>query len=108
VVEHLPSKLEALSSNPSAAKKKKMLYIREKYTFNWEPVAHVCNPSYSGGRDQEDCGLKSAQANSSRRPYLEKTHHKKGLVKLAQSVGPEFKLQYLKKKKLCPDCSLSQ
>jgi hypothetical protein len=28
-------------------------------------VAHVCNPSYSGGRDQEDCGLKTAQANSS-------------------------------------------
>jgi hypothetical protein len=28
-------------------------------------VAHVCNPSYSGGRDQEDHGLKPAQANSS-------------------------------------------
>jgi hypothetical protein len=22
------------------------------------PVAHVCNPSYSGGRDQEDSGLR--------------------------------------------------
>jgi hypothetical protein len=22
------------------------------------PVAHTCNPSYSGGSDQEDCGLK--------------------------------------------------
>jgi hypothetical protein len=22
-------------------------------------VAHTCNPSYSGGRDQEDCGSKS-------------------------------------------------
>jgi hypothetical protein len=21
-------------------------------------VAHTCNPSYSGGRDQEDCSLK--------------------------------------------------
>jgi hypothetical protein len=21
-------------------------------------VAHTCNPNYSGGRDQEDCGLK--------------------------------------------------
>jgi hypothetical protein len=28
-------------------------------------VAHACNPSYSGCRDQEDCGLKPAQANSS-------------------------------------------
>jgi hypothetical protein len=43
-------------------------------------VAHACNPSYSGGRDQEDHGLKPAQANSSARPYLEKTFHKKGLV----------------------------
>jgi hypothetical protein len=28
------------------------------------PVAHACNPSYSGGRDQEDCGSKPARANS--------------------------------------------
>jgi hypothetical protein len=28
-------------------------------------VAHTCNPSYSGCRDQEDQGLKPAQANSS-------------------------------------------
>jgi hypothetical protein len=27
-------------------------------------VAHVCNPSYSGGRDQEDHSLKPAWANS--------------------------------------------
>jgi hypothetical protein len=36
------------------------------------PVTLACNPSYSGGRDQEDCDLKSAQTNSSTRPYLEK------------------------------------
>jgi hypothetical protein len=23
-------------------------------TTNWAPVANACNPSYSGGRDQED------------------------------------------------------
>jgi hypothetical protein len=40
------------------------------------PVTHTCNPSYSGGRDQEGQGLKPAQANSSQ----EKTHTKKGLV----------------------------
>jgi hypothetical protein len=27
-------------------------------------VAHACNPSYSGGRDQEDHGSKLVQANS--------------------------------------------
>jgi hypothetical protein len=30
----------------------------------WALVAHVCNPRYSGGRDQEDGCLKSAGANS--------------------------------------------
>jgi hypothetical protein len=29
------------------------------------PVAHTCNPSYSGSRDEKDGGLKSAQGNSS-------------------------------------------
>jgi hypothetical protein len=35
-------------------------------------VAHTCNPSYSGGRDQEDHGSKPAQTNSSTRPYFKK------------------------------------
>jgi hypothetical protein len=35
-------------------------------------VAHTCNPSYSGGRDQEDRGSYPACGNSSARPYLEK------------------------------------
>jgi hypothetical protein len=49
------------------------------YKNDWHRalVAHACNPSYSGGRDQEDHGSKPAQVN---RPYLEKTLHKKGLV----------------------------
>jgi hypothetical protein len=42
-------------------------------------VAHTISPSYSGGRDQEDRGLQTAQANSLL-DYLEKTLHKKGLV----------------------------
>jgi hypothetical protein len=45
-----------------------------------ELVAHFCNPSYSGGSDQEDCGLKPAWANSSTRSYLEKKPSKKGPV----------------------------
>jgi hypothetical protein len=44
-----------------------------------EPVAHTCNPSYSGGRDQYDHGSKPTQANSSRAPIL-KTSYKKRLV----------------------------
>jgi hypothetical protein len=44
------------------------------------PVAHSCNPGYSGGRDQEYCGSKPAQANSSMRRYLEKPFTKMGLV----------------------------
>jgi hypothetical protein len=47
---------------------------------SWKPVAHACNPSYSGGRDQKDLGLKPAWANSSARPYLEKPFTKIGLV----------------------------
>jgi hypothetical protein len=32
------------------------------------PVAHACNPSYLGGRDQEDRSLKPAWAHSSGDP----------------------------------------
>jgi hypothetical protein len=32
------------------------------------PVAHACNPNYSGGRDQEDHSAKLAQANSLQDP----------------------------------------
>jgi hypothetical protein len=39
-------------------------------------VAHTCKPSYSGGRDQEDRGLKPIWANSSR-DYLEKNPSQK-------------------------------
>jgi hypothetical protein len=34
--------------------------------------AHACNPSYSGGRDQEDRGSKPAQAKCSRDPISKK------------------------------------
>jgi hypothetical protein len=44
-------------------------------------VAHVCNPSYSGGRDLEDRSSKPAQANSLGDPISKKPITKKGLVK---------------------------
>jgi hypothetical protein len=57
------------------------------------PVAHAYIPSYSGGRDQEDCSAKPA------RSYLRKK--KKIRIKggVARGVGPEFKPHYCKKKK---------
>jgi hypothetical protein len=47
---------------------------------NKEPVlvAHAGNPSYLGGRDQEDRGSKPAQANSSQDPISKKPITKKG------------------------------
>jgi hypothetical protein len=42
--------------------------------------AHTCNPSYSEGRDQEDCSLKPDYlwANSLRDPIWKKKSQKKG------------------------------
>jgi hypothetical protein len=53
-------------------------------------VAHVYNPSYSGGRDQEDHGSKPAQANSSHDPILKNPSQKRA-GGVAQGEGPEFK-----------------
>jgi hypothetical protein len=46
----------------------------------WGPVAQAYNPSFSGGRDQEDQGSKPAWENSSQNPISKNTHHKKGLA----------------------------
>jgi hypothetical protein len=61
------------------------------------PVAHACNPSYSGGRDQEDRGSKPAWVNSSLDPNS-KILNTKRAGGMAQGEGPEFKPQYCKKK----------
>jgi hypothetical protein len=39
-------------------------FFKTKTYLSLVPVAHTCNPSHSGGRDQEDRGLKPARANS--------------------------------------------
>jgi hypothetical protein len=59
----------------------------------WAPVAHAYNPSYSGGRDKEDCSLKPVQASSSRDP-ISKILNTKRAGGVAQGVGPEFKPQH--------------
>jgi hypothetical protein len=52
---------------------------------------HAYNPSYSGGKDQEDCSLKPAWANSSWDPILKKPSQKRA-GGVAQGVGPESNL----------------
>jgi hypothetical protein len=58
--------------------------------------AHSCNPSYSGGRDQEDCSSKPVWANSLRDPISKQLITKRS-GGVAQGIGPEFKSQYQKK-----------
>jgi hypothetical protein len=57
-------------------------------------VAHAYNPSFSGGRDQEDHGSKPAQANNSQDPISKKKKSKPSLKSaggVVQDVEPEFK-----------------
>jgi hypothetical protein len=61
-------------------------------------VAHACNPSYSGGRAQEDHGSKPAQVNSLRDPIL-KIPITKRAGREAHGEDPEFKARWCKKKK---------
>jgi hypothetical protein len=60
------------------------------------PVANACNPSYSGGRDEEDCSSKPAWANSLGDSISEIPNTKKGWWS-GPRVGPKFKPQYRKK-----------
>jgi hypothetical protein len=62
--------------------------LSQTKTNSQVPVAHGCNPSYSGGRDQEDHGLTLAWVNSSEGPYLEKAFTKIGLVEWLKVMTP--------------------
>jgi hypothetical protein len=57
-------------------------------------MALASNPSYSEGRDQEDCGSKPAGAKYFARPYLKKPFTKIELVEWLKVKG-----QYWKKEK---------
>jgi hypothetical protein len=63
---HSPTGLDALRNRALQSKKNK------NHREIWVPVAHACNPSYSGGRDQE-----ALRANSSRDPISKKIHYRK-------------------------------
>jgi hypothetical protein len=68
------------------------LHLRNT-NMSWALVFHAFNPSYPGGRDQEDPGLKPDLANSLRDPIL-KIPITKRSGGVAQGEGPEFKPQY--------------
>jgi hypothetical protein len=61
--------------------------------FSQALMAHACNLSNSGSRDQEDCGLKPARANSSQ-DIISKTNKKNPSKTraggVAQDEGCEF------------------
>jgi hypothetical protein len=65
------------------------------------PVSHACNPSYSGGRHQEDWGSRPAWENSLRDPISKIAPTKRGQgrgpsarARAYQVWGPKFKHQY--------------
>jgi hypothetical protein len=62
-------------------------------------VAHACNPSYSGGRNQEHHSLKLAQANSLCGPILKKPFTKKVLVEWLKVKALSSSPSTAKKKK---------
>jgi hypothetical protein len=63
---------------------KPLQYCRKKNEQTKIPgqalVAHTCNPSYSGGRDQEDRSLKPARENNFQDPISKKPITDKGLM----------------------------
>jgi hypothetical protein len=61
--------------------------------FSQALVAHTCNPSYTGRRDQEDHGSEPDQANSLQDPIRKKSITKRA-GRVAQGLGPEFKLHH--------------
>jgi hypothetical protein len=50
--------------------------LSQNTQHSWVLEAHIYNPSYSGGKDQED-GLKPAPGKQFPRPQLKNTLHKK-------------------------------
>jgi hypothetical protein len=54
--------------------------VQYKKDSGQAPVAHACDPSYSGGKDQEDSSSKAAGANSSQDLISKKHITKIGLV----------------------------
>jgi hypothetical protein len=72
--------------------------LSQKNKINsWASVAYAYNPGYSGGRDQEDCSLKTAQANNFE-TLSQKNPSQKRAGGATWDVSSEFKPQYCKTK----------
>jgi hypothetical protein len=64
----------------------------KEYNLHQTPVAHTCNPSYSGGREEEDHDLKPVWANSSQGPILKIPNTKLGWKSGSSGRVPDFKM----------------
>jgi hypothetical protein len=62
------------------------------------PVAHACNPSYSGSRDHKGRSSKPAQPNSSWGPIFKKPFTKKVLVEWLKVKALSSNLSTTRKK----------
>jgi hypothetical protein len=62
-------------------------------------VAHTSNPSYSEGRDQEDCGSKQAWKIVCKILFQKNPTQKNRVGGVVQGISPEFKPQYCEKNK---------
>jgi hypothetical protein len=83
-----------------------LTFLKTKQNKKTLLVAQAYNPSYSGGRDRKDHGLKPAQANSSRDPISRKLITKKadGVTQVIECLPSKHealssKPQYYRKKK---------
>jgi hypothetical protein len=70
---------------------------------------HACNPSYSGGRDQEGCSSKPAQGNSLRLSLKTQNKKKKagGLVEWLKALSSNPSTTHTKKRMkviIAPSC----
>jgi hypothetical protein len=75
-----------------------LITLLRKHDSGQPLVAHVCSPSYSGGRDQEDSGSRQpGQIVLNTLP--QKPLHKNRAGGMTQGIGPEFKTQYVKKER---------
>jgi hypothetical protein len=81
----------SLSSHPNF-KKVNVPFIIKKKKCCQVLVAHTYNPSYSGGRDQEDHGSKPACKNNSQDPMSKNTPPQKR-ARVPQRVGPSSNLK---------------
>jgi hypothetical protein len=96
----------ALSSNPSLTRIKSksnpfskdddlllLEALKRIIEFCQAPVAHTCNPSYSGGKDKGGSLFKATPRQIVHKTQSRKNSSQKRDGGVAQSVGPEFKPQ---------------